>query len=72
MSIEQVDFTIAEEQVVSRIVLGFTNRKIGAYLGIAEKTVKSHLTSIYRKAGCKSDREFLVWYFTTQLPSQPT
>ena len=81
MNSEPVEFTDAEEKVISGITQGLTNRSIGEQLGVVEKTIKCHLTSIYKKTGCKSDREFLVWYFATtrvypnpfatSLPSQP-
>lgn len=82
MSVEPVEFTPTEEKVISGITRGYTNRSIGEGLGVVEKTVKQHLTSIYKKTGCKSDREFLVWYFSTtrvypnpfatRLTAQPT
>jgi len=28
------------------------------------KTVKGHLTAIYKAVGCANARQFLVWYFT--------
>lgn len=41
--------TLAELRVLERLPNGLTNREIGADLGIAESTVKSHVTAILRK-----------------------
>jgi len=46
-----------ERQVASMVVLGFTNGEIAAKLHIAETTVKSHLSSIFRKLGVRSRSE---------------
>jgi DNA-binding NarL/FixJ family response regulator len=47
----------AERRVLSLLVLGFTNRQIGAKLFLAESTVKSHLASAYTKMGVRSRSE---------------
>lgn len=40
----------AQEQRVSELVSkGLSNKKVGAELGITEKTVKFHLTKVYKK-----------------------
>lgn len=44
-----VDLTPQEERVLDLIVEGLTNRQIGERLGIAEKTVKNHVTSLMAK-----------------------
>lgn len=40
-----------EKQVLGMVVMGFTNQEVANKLGVAESTVKSHLTSIYAKLG---------------------
>ncbi len=46
-----------EKQIAGMVVLGFTNGEIAAKLHLAETTVKSHLTSIFRKLGVRSRSE---------------
>lgn len=46
-----------EKQIAGMVVLGFTNGEIAGKLHVAETTVKSHLTSIFRKLGVRSRSE---------------
>lgn len=46
-----------EKQVLGLVVLGCTNAEIAATLHVAETTVKSHLTSVFRKLGVRSRSE---------------
>jgi two-component system, NarL family, response regulator len=46
-----------EKQILGMVVLGFTNREIGARLYLAESTVKSHLRSAFDKLGVRSRSE---------------
>ncbi|HEY1316420.1 MAG TPA: helix-turn-helix transcriptional regulator [Gaiella sp.] len=46
-----------EKQVLAMVVLGFSNLDIANRLFIAETTVKSHLSSVYRKLGVSSRQE---------------
>jgi DNA-binding NarL/FixJ family response regulator len=46
-----------EKQIAGMVVLGFTNGEIAQRLHVAETTVKSHLTSIFRKLGVRSRSE---------------
>jgi two-component system, NarL family, nitrate/nitrite response regulator NarL len=41
--------SVRERQVLGFIGTGADNLKIGAHLGISERTVKSHVTGLYRK-----------------------
>jgi ATP/maltotriose-dependent transcriptional regulator MalT len=43
-----------EKQVLSLVVLGFSNLEIASTLHVTEATVKSHLSSAYRKLGVRS------------------
>jgi DNA-binding NarL/FixJ family response regulator len=43
-----------EKQVLSLVVLGFSNLEIASKLHVTEATVKSHLSSAYRKLGVRS------------------
>jgi DNA-binding NarL/FixJ family response regulator len=46
-----------ERQVMSMVVMGFTNVEIAARLHVTESTVKSHLTSAYAKLEVRSRNE---------------
>ena len=46
-----------ERQVMSMVVLGFTNLEVANKLHVTETTVKSHLSSAYRKLGVRSRHE---------------
>lgn len=42
-------FTPKQKEVISWLLKGMTNQEIGAMMGgLSEKTVKAHLTQIYR------------------------
>jgi DNA-binding NarL/FixJ family response regulator len=51
---QQPSFTRREKQVVGMLVLGFSNQEIGSRLGLAESTIKSHLSSAFEKLGVTS------------------
>lgn len=46
--------TPRERQVLGHIGQGSDNLKIGALLGISERTVKCHVTGLYRKSGVEN------------------
>jgi two-component system, NarL family, nitrate/nitrite response regulator NarL len=46
--------TARERDVLRRVATGARTRQIAAELGIAEPTVKRHLTNIYRKLGVEN------------------
>jgi len=46
-----------EKQVLGMVVLGLTNGEIAGTLHLTESTVKSHLSSAYRKLGVRSRSE---------------
>jgi DNA-binding NarL/FixJ family response regulator len=50
-------FTAREKQVLGMVVLGLTNKEIGARLFLADSTVKSHLSSVFTKLGVRSRHE---------------
>ena len=49
-----------EIQVLASLILGKTNREIGRDLHLAEKTVTSYLTSIFRKLGVSNRAEAAI------------
>jgi two-component system, NarL family, response regulator DesR len=46
-----------EKQILAMVVMGFTNAEIARRLFIADSTVKSHLSSAFRKLGVRSRSE---------------
>jgi DNA-binding NarL/FixJ family response regulator len=46
-----------EKQVIGLVVLGFSNADIARKLHLAETTIKSHLTSSFRKLGVRTRNE---------------
>lgn len=52
----------AQLKVANLALKGLSNLEIGAALGINEKTVKYHLTSVYKKVGAKSRATFITKY----------
>ncbi len=54
---KDLSFTKREKQGLGMMVLGFTNQEIGAKLGLAETTIKSHLCSAFEKLGVSSRAE---------------
>ena len=46
-----------EKQILSLVARGCTNREIGQHLYLAESTVKTHLSSIFRKIDVRSRAE---------------
>lgn len=46
-----------EKQVLAMVVMGFTNMEIATKLYLAESTVKSHLSSSFRKLGVTSRKD---------------
>ena len=50
---EMGKLTARERDIASRIVQGKSNKTIAGELSVAERTVKAHLSSIYRKTGTR-------------------
>jgi two-component system, NarL family, response regulator YdfI len=53
-SSSSIDLTQREQEVLEAAALGERNKEIAKRLGITERTVKAHLTSIYNKFGVDS------------------
>jgi DNA-binding CsgD family transcriptional regulator len=50
-----------ELEIFNLLLQGLSNKKIALSLGIRQKTVEEHLTSIYSKLGVKSRVEAILW-----------
>ena len=55
------DLTVREREIVALVAQGHGTRQLAARLGIADKTIRNHLVSIYAKLGV-SDRLELAIY----------
>lgn len=54
---DEPSFSLREKQALGMVVLGFTNQEIAATIGLAESTVKGHLSSAFGKLGVSSRAE---------------
>ncbi|HEY8000724.1 MAG TPA: response regulator transcription factor [Solirubrobacterales bacterium] len=50
-----------EREVLALVASGLANKQIARRLEISEKTVKSHLTSVYREIGVNTRTEAALW-----------
>ena len=50
-----------EAEVAVELTSGVTNKEIANKLFVTEKTVKFHLTNIYKKMKVKSRAQMIVW-----------
>ena len=55
--VEDPALTRREKQVLGNVAMGFTNAQIADRLGLAESTIKSHLSSAFSKLGVASRAE---------------
>jgi DNA-binding NarL/FixJ family response regulator len=63
--------TPAQQRVAEQLVAGKANDEIAAALGLSVKTVKGHLSAIYKGTECANARQFIVWYLTGNRPWKP-
>lgn len=61
--LNQIEFTSREEQIVSLIAEGKSNKVIARELGISDGTVKVHVKNVLRKLNLSSRLEAAVWAF---------
>lgn len=55
------DLTPSERKVLELIGDGLSNREIGERLGVAEKTIKNHITSLLSKMGLQRRTQVAAW-----------
>lgn len=57
---KSTEFTAREYDVLRHLVMGESNKEIACKLGIAEKTVKNHITNMLQKTGFRTRLELAV------------
>jgi DNA-binding NarL/FixJ family response regulator len=55
------NLTTREAEVTELVSKGLSNREIANQLFVTEKTIKFHLTNIYKKMNVKSRAQLIVW-----------
>ncbi|MGE3973828.1 MAG: LuxR C-terminal-related transcriptional regulator [Bdellovibrionales bacterium] len=63
-----------EAEVAELVTKGLSNKEVASQLFVTEKTVKFHLTNIYKKMNVKSRAQLIVWCmphlsFTEEAPA---
>ena len=61
--------TDRQQRILGLIGQGLSNRQIGARLGIAEKTVKNHVTELLRRLGLSSRTEAALFFSSRAAPA---
>lgn len=65
-----------EAEVAELVTKGLSNKEVANQLFVTEKTVKFHLTNIYKKMSVKSRAQLIVWclphlsFIENERPSQ--
>lgn len=62
-----VQLTKREAEIVSLLCCGQSNQAIGTALGISARTVKNHLTAVYRKWRVADRSQVIITAFGTGL-----
>ena len=55
------DLTPREEEVLRLVGQGLANKQIARRLGIGERTVKAHLTSVFQRLGVSDRVQAALW-----------
>jgi DNA-binding NarL/FixJ family response regulator len=50
-----------EPEVVGLVADGLANKQIARHLGISERTVKAHLTSVFQRIGVTDRTQAALW-----------
>ena len=58
---EKPKLTVREAEVLDLVALGLANKQIASRLGIRERTVKAHLTSIFTAIGVRDRTQAALW-----------
>jgi two-component system, NarL family, nitrate/nitrite response regulator NarL len=60
--------TARELEIVSAVVVGYSNKEIAAHLKISQDTVKHHLSNIFDKTGVSTKVELAVFAVSHNVP----
>ena len=60
-ALSQKGLSNRESEVAELVSKGLSNKEVASQLFVTEKTVKFHLTNIYKKMGVKSRAQLIVW-----------
>jgi DNA-binding NarL/FixJ family response regulator len=58
---DHVELSPREKQVLLLVVDGMLNKQIATRLGITERTVKAHLTSVFQRIGVADRTQAALW-----------
>jgi DNA-binding NarL/FixJ family response regulator len=58
---DEVSLTPREQEVLSLVRQGLANKQIARRLGISERTVKAHLTSVFQRLGVEDRTQAALW-----------
>jgi DNA-binding CsgD family transcriptional regulator len=64
--------TDRELQILSLVAAGDSTAAISQRLGVTEATVKTHLTNVYRKTGCRNRVQAARHYLDTYASTPPS
>ncbi len=67
---KMIDLSGQQEQVLSLVAKGKTNKEIAVALGLSEKTIRNYLTTIFQKLHITHRAKAAV-YFTQKFPLNP-
>lgn len=59
--LREIGLSGREAEVAEMVTRGYTNKVVASHLFVTEKTIKFHLTNIFRKLGVKSRAQLIVW-----------
>lgn len=65
------DLTVREREVLAHLAAGATNAEIARKLGIAERTARTHVSSILAKLALSSRTQAALWAVRHKLPAPP-
>lgn len=67
-AVETAGLTPREAEVLALIAQGLTNRLIGRRLGVAEKTVKTHVSNVLAKLAVTDRTQAALWAIRHDIP----